>query len=85
MSRSNWKLPYIDESIYRRLNKINKPNKSFDTIWSRRSTILPEFVGKRVKVHNGKGFTTVSVTENMIGHKFGEFSATRKLGTHKGK
>lgn len=76
MSRSIWKGPYVDPSCL-----INKSNK----IWSRRSIILPQWVGKTFGIHNGKSFLNVVVTEQMIGHKFGEFASTRKKAVHKQK
>ena len=85
MSRSIRKGPFID---YHLLDKINKAKESGDKkiikTWSRRSTITPDFVGLTFAVHNGKKFVPVFVSENMIGHKLGEFSATRQFKAHSG-
>ena len=83
MSRSTAKGPYIDEKL---LIKVQKMVKSGDKkplkTWSRRSTISPEFVGLTLSVYNGKKFIPVYVTENMVGHKLGEFSPTRTFRKH---
>lgn len=83
MSRSIAKGPYIDEKL---LIKVQKMVKSGDKkplkTWSRRSTITPEFVGLTLSVYNGKKFVPVYVTENMVGHKLGEFSPTRTFRKH---
>ncbi|NJK32261.1 MAG: 30S ribosomal protein S19 [Deltaproteobacteria bacterium] len=85
MPRSIKKGPFVDESLYKKVTKSieesggrPKPIKT----WSRRSTILPEFVGGNVLVHNGNKFIPVYVTENMVGHKFGEFAPTRTFKGH---
>jgi ribosomal protein S19 len=76
MSRSKWKGPYIDKKNELTLEKLTE---SYTKIkMSRNTTIFPNFVGKTLKIHNGKTFGEVLVTEEMIGHKFGEFSSTRK-------
>ena len=76
MSRSKWKGPYIDEYS---LNKTQHVKKNYiKPIVSRNTTILPKFIEKTFDVYNGKKFNEIPVTEEMIGHKFGEFSATRK-------
>jgi small subunit ribosomal protein S19 len=69
------------------LLKKTKNKKDFKTIkiWSRSSTILPEFMGYTFEIHNGKSFISLKVIEEMVGHKFGEFASTRKSGTHKMK
>ncbi|MBY0424334.1 MAG: 30S ribosomal protein S19 [Cytophagales bacterium] len=86
MSRSLKKGPYID---YRLANKVTAQNsgtkKSVIKTWSRRSMISPEFVGHTFAVHNGNKFIPVYVTENMVGHKLGEFSPTRNFRGHGGK
>ncbi|MCB0351527.1 MAG: 30S ribosomal protein S19 [Bdellovibrionales bacterium] len=86
MARSVKKGPYVD---YYLENKIVAANKSGDRkvikTWSRRSTVLPEAVSLTFAVHNGKKFVPVYVTENMIGHKFGEFAPTRNFGGHSEK
>jgi small subunit ribosomal protein S19 len=83
MSRSLKKGPYIDERILKRVAAA-KPGAKFKT-WSRESTIFPEMVGFTFEVHNGKTHIPVFVTENMVGHKLGEFSPTRKFYRHGGK
>lgn len=83
MSRSLKKGAYIDERILKRLVGA-KPGSKFKT-WSRESTIFPEMVGFTFEVHNGKTHVPVFVTENMVGHKLGEFSPTRKFFRHGGK
>jgi small subunit ribosomal protein S19 len=83
MARSLKKGPFVDESL---LNKVDIMNDSGDKkvvkTWSRRSTIIPEMVGHTLAVHNGKKFIPVYVTENMVGHKLGEFSPTRTFRGH---
>jgi small subunit ribosomal protein S19 len=83
VGRSVKKGPYIDHHL---LTKIEKAQKSGDKkvikTWSRRSTVIPEAVGLTFAVHNGKKFVPVYINENMIGHKFGEFSATRQFVGH---
>jgi small subunit ribosomal protein S19 len=89
MGRSTKKGPYIDLHLIEKIEKMNdasakKPIKT----WSRRSTITPDFVGHTFLVHNGKIFNSVFITENMVGHKLGEFSPTRifkKHGSHTAK
>ena len=78
MSRSIKKGPFLDAHLEKRLEEMNKRfDKKVVKTWSRRSTIVPEFVGHTIAVHNGKKFIPVYVTDNMVGHKFGEFSLTR--------
>lgn len=83
MARSVWKGPFIDQYLLKKAEKVRESGRN-DVIktWSRRSTILPNFVGLTFGVHNGKKFVPVLVTENMIGHKFGEFSGTRTYYGH---
>ena len=83
MGRSLKKGPFIDLHLQTKVDKA-KANKSKTPIktWSRRSTITPDFVGLTLNVHNGKIFTPVFVTENMVGHKVGEFSFTRTFKKH---
>ncbi|MFT6083273.1 MAG: small subunit ribosomal protein S19 [Alphaproteobacteria bacterium] len=83
MARSTWKGPFIDPKLLNKvkLYKQNNANEPLKT-WSRRSTIVPIFVGITFLVHNGKKHIPVYVTEDMIGHKLGEFSPTRKLPSH---
>jgi len=85
MARSLKKGAYVEESILNKVTKMNSENKkSVIKTWSRRSTIYPEFVGHTFAVHNGKEFIPVYVTEEMVGHKLGEFSQTRKFTGHAG-
>lgn len=84
MSRSSKKSPYIDSSITKKMSRV-KPEDGPIKTWARRSEISPEMVGYIFAVHNGKDFITVRVTEEMVGHKLGEFSKTRKFIKHGGK
>jgi small subunit ribosomal protein S19 len=85
MPRSLKKGPFIDESVSRKVQKAIETNdKKVIKTWSRRSTITPEMVGMTFAVHNGKKFIPVFVTENMVGHKLGEFSPTRIFHGHSG-
>ena len=85
MARSLKKGPYVEASLLNKINKMNEENKkTVIKTWSRRSTIFPEFVGHTLAVHNGKEFIPVYITEEMVGHKLGEFSQTRKFGGHAG-
>lgn len=86
MSRSVWKGPFIDGYLLKKAEKVQKDGGRREIIktWSRRSTILPQFVGLTFAVHNGRKFIPVYVTEHMIGHKFGEFSPTRTFHGHTG-
>ncbi|MGH9467650.1 MAG: 30S ribosomal protein S19 [Terriglobales bacterium] len=83
MARSVKKGPFVDAHLEQRLAELNRRNeKKVYKTWSRRSTVLPEFVGHTVAVHNGKKFIPVYLTENMVGHKLGEFSPTRTFKGH---
>jgi small subunit ribosomal protein S19 len=83
MSRSLKKGPFSDEHLVIKIAALNTSNeKKVVRTWSRRSTIRPEFVGHTVAVHNGKKFIPVYITENMVGHKLGEFSPTRTFRGH---
>ena len=83
MSRSVWKGPFVDAHVLKKAEKSKESGRNeVIKIWSRRSTILPQFVGLTFGVHNGKKHIPVSVTENMVGHKFGEFSPTRTYRGH---
>ena len=85
MARSLKKGAFVDDSIMKKINKLNEENKkSVVKTWSRRSTIYPEFVGHTIAVYNGKDFIPVYITEEMVGHKLGEFSQTRKFTGHAG-
>ncbi len=81
--RSTKKGPFIDSHLLGRIEAMNQRNeKKVLRTWSRRSTIVPEMVGHTIAVHNGKKFSPVYVTENMVGHKLGEFSFTRQFRGH---
>ena len=85
MSRSVKKGPYVAESLEKKIDALNAANdKKVVKTWSRSSTILPTFVGHTIAVHNGNKFIPVYVTENMVGHKLGEFAPTRRFGGHSG-
>jgi small subunit ribosomal protein S19 len=85
VGRSVKKGPYVEEGLARKLNKaVETGDKKIIKTWSRRSTITPEMVGYTFAVHNGRKFMPVFVTENMVGHKFGEFSPTRTFHGHSG-
>lgn len=86
MGRSVKKGPYIDEKLLAKIDALNRANtKKVIKTWARRCTIPPEFVGHTVAVHNGKKFIPVFITENMVGHKLGEFSPTRTFRGHGGR
>lgn len=86
MSRSLKKGPFTDGHLVEKVAQLNVKNeKKVVRTWSRRSTILPEFVGHTLAVHNGKKFIPVYITENMVGHKLGEFSPTRTFKGHASK
>lgn len=86
MSRSIWKGPFLDSGLLRKLGRPSTKRKAkINKTWSRSSTILPQFVGKTVQIHNGRKFMTLHITEDMIGHKLGEFSLTRRRPVHKVK
>lgn len=83
MARSIKKGPFVDKSLFAKVEKANQTNsREVIKTWSRRSTILPSFVGLTFAVHNGKEFIPVYVTEDMVDHKLGEFALTRKFGGH---
>jgi len=84
MSRSLKKGPYIDERLVKKVDALGNDKKVIKT-WSRAAVIIPEFVGHTFAVHNGKEHIAVFVSENMVGHKLGEFSPTRKFRGHGGK
>jgi len=86
MARSLRKGPYVFDRLLKKVQTLNETNKKeVVKTWSRRSTIYPDFVGHTIAVHNGKEFIPVYVTEDMVGHKLGEFAATRKFGGHAGQ
>ncbi len=83
MSRSVWKGPFVDGYLIKKAQAVAESGrKDVVKTWSRRSTIIPDFVGVNFAVHNGKKFIPVYVTEDMVGHKFGEFSPTRTYYGH---
>jgi small subunit ribosomal protein S19 len=87
MGRSLKKGPYIDDKLLKRVNEMSAQRGKRQVIktWSRRSTVIPEMVGLTIAVHNGKRFIPVFVSENMVGHKLGEFSPTRTFKGHTSK
>lgn len=86
MGRSLKKGPYLDERLLLRVRLMNEKNeKKVVRTWNRSCTIIPEMVGHTIAVHNGKKFVPVFMTENMVGHKLGEFSPTRTFKSHGGK
>jgi small subunit ribosomal protein S19 len=83
VSRSVWKGPFVDGYLLKKAQVVRDSGRNeVIKIWSRRSTILPQFVGLTFGVYNGRKFIPVSVSENMVGHKFGEFSPTRTFLSH---
>ena len=85
MARSVWKGPYFDVTLFKKVKKSKEESsKSPIKTCSRRSTIIPDFVGVTISVYNGKSFVPVYVTEDMVGHKLGEFSPTRVFKGHSG-
>ena len=83
MARSVWKGPFIDGYLMKKADKVRESGRNeIIKIWSRRSTIMPQFVGLTFVVHNGNKFIPVSVSEEMVGHKFGEFAPTRTYYGH---
>ena len=85
MSRSLKKGPFIDPKLAKKVAALGNEDRTIIKTWARSSTISPEFVGRTIAVHNGKVHVPVFVTENMVGHKLGEFSPTRKFRKHGGK
>lgn len=85
MSRSLKKGAYVHPKLLKKIEKVKPGSKTVLRTWSRDSMILPEMVGLNFEVHNGKNFIPVLVTENMVGHRLGEFSPTRKFVRHGGK
>lgn len=85
MARSVWKGPFVEGSLIKKAEKARGSVRSeVIKTWSRRSTIMPQFVGLTFGVYNGKKFIPVNVTEEMVGHKLGEFSPTRTFSSHSG-
>ena len=85
MSRSLKKGPYINERLLKKIKALRPGDKTIIKVWDRSCTITPEMVGFTIGVHNGRQHTPVLVVENMVGHKLGEFSPTRKFVSHGGK
>ncbi len=86
MARSLKKGPFVDTHLLEKVENMNRAgDKKVIKTWSRRSTVIPEMVGHTLAVHNGKKFIPVYVTENMVGHKLGEFAPTRLFRGHSGK
>ncbi|MDY0029854.1 MAG: 30S ribosomal protein S19 [Pseudobdellovibrionaceae bacterium] len=85
MARSTWKGPFVDGHLLKKVEEVRQSGKNTPIkTWSRRSTILPQMVGLTMAVHNGNKFIPVLVTDNMIGHKLGEFAHTRTFKGHGG-
>ena len=83
MSRSVWKGPFVDPSLIKKVEKLkNQTNKPPIKTWSRKSTIIPEFIGVSFLIYNGKKFIPIKISEEMVGHKLGEFSPTRQFSGH---
>ena len=83
MSRSVWKGPFVDPSLIKKVEKLKKQtNKPPIKTWSRKSTIIPEFIGVSFLIYNGKKFIPIKISEEMVGHKLGEFSPTRQFSGH---
>ncbi len=85
MSRSLKKGPYVNERLLKKIKVLRPGDKTIIKVWDRACTITPEMVGFTIGVHNGKQHTPVFIVENMVGHKLGEFSPTRKFVSHGGK
>ena len=83
MARAIWKGPFVEESLIKKVEKLKKdPNKTPIKTWSRKSTILPDFVGFSFLIYNGRKFIPITISEDMVGHKFGEFAPTRTFAGH---
>lgn len=85
MSRSTKKGLYVDFKLAKKINALSKDDRTVIKTWARSSAISPEMVGRTIAVHNGKTHIPVFIVENMVGHKLGEFSPTRKFRKHGGK
>ena len=86
MARSAKKGPFVDESLIKKVDRVKASGKrEVIKTWSRRSMVTPEFVGLTIAVHDGRKFVSVFITENMVGHKLGEFSPTRTFRLHSGQ
>ncbi|MCA6071503.1 MAG: 30S ribosomal protein S19 [Endomicrobium sp.] len=85
MSRSTKKGPYVDEKLLKKMQKLNKDgDKKIIKTWARASVITPDFVGHTIAIHNGKKFLPIFISEQMVGHKLGEFAPTRTFKGHGG-
>ncbi len=84
MSRSSKKGPYVDFKLAKKLSKLGPDDRTVIKTWARHSTISPDMVGRTIAVHNGRTHIPVFISENMIGHKLGEFAPTRKFRKHAG-
>ena len=83
MTRGVWKGPFVHPSLLKKIDKLKDQTRKMPIkTWSRNSTIIPEFVGHSFLIHNGKSFIPITVSEEMVGHKLGEFSPTRKFSGH---
>ena len=83
MARAVWKGPFVEESLIKKVDKQkNDPNRKPIKTWSRKSTIIPDFIGISFLIYNGKKFIPITVSEDMVGHKFGEFAPTRQFSGH---
>jgi len=83
MARAVWKGPFVEESLIKKVDRQkNDPNKKPIKTWSRKSTIIPDFVGISFLIYNGKKFIAITVSEDMVGHKLGEFAPTRQFSGH---
>ena len=85
MTRSAKKGPYIDQKLLKKINRIKQEDNIIIKTWSRDSSISPEMIGYTFGIHNGRDFISVRITEEMVGHRLGEFSQTRKFVRHGGK
>lgn len=85
MSRSSKKGPFVDPKLARKIEALGADDRTVVKTWARYSTISPEMVGRTIAVHNGKVHVPVFISENMVGHKLGEFAPTRKFRRHGGK
>ena len=85
MARSVWKGPFVDPSLIKKVEKEkNETSRRPIKTWSRKSTIIPDFVGSSFLIHNGRKFISITISEDMVGHKLGEFSPTRIFRMHSG-
>ena len=83
MARAVWKGPFVEESLIKKVEKLkNVTNKKPIKTWSRKSTIIPDFVGFSFLIHNGRKFIPITISEDMVGHKLGEFAPTRTFTGH---